>query len=85
MKDLYIMRSKENCYHFDHGDDSASSEVEVTMRKTAMGWNIEVLTIDWDIETPTFLWVAGTAREAFHDCMHVLRFIERRRQILKRA
>jgi len=86
MKDLYIMRG-ENCYHFDHGNDSASGEVELTMRKTAMGWNIEVIELTgcWDIDTPKFLWVANTAREAFYDCMHALRYIERRRAILKRA
>lgn len=83
MKDLYIVHGKDY-YSFDHGNDSASGEVELTMRKTEMGWNIEVTEINWDENKTSFLWVANTAREAFKDCMHALRYIERRRAILKR-
>lgn len=85
MKDLYIMHGKDY-YSFDHGNDSAAGAVELTMRKTVSGWVIEITeSINWYQNKTTFLWVADTAREAFYDCMHALRYIERRRAILKRA
>lgn len=85
MKDLYIMHGNDY-YTFDHGNDSASGEVELKMTKTAMGWNIEVTELTgWDTDRNTFLWVADTAREAFYDCMHALRYIERHNKYKVRA
>lgn len=82
MKNLYIVKNATNHYSFDHGDDSASGHVEVSMRKTEFGWNIEVTElIHWDdSKNTTFFWVADTAREAVKDCLHCLRYIERHRR-----
>lgn len=80
MKDLYIMKLGTNHYVFDFGNDSTSGNYELSMRKTAMGWNIEVTDLtEWESKT-TFLWVADTAREAFKDCLHSLRYFERHYQ-----
>lgn len=85
MRDLYIMHGKDY-YAFDYGSDSASGEVELKMIKTGSGWVIEVTEpFNWYQNKTTFLWIANTAREAFYDCYHALRYIERRRAILKRA
>lgn len=87
MKNLYIIKRGINHYDIDLGSDSASGEVIMSMRKTAFGWNIECTELDhWDLsKNTTFYWVAATAREAFEDCKHCIRYIERRRAILKRA
>lgn len=80
MKNLYIQKISANHYTFDHGNDSASGHFELSMNKTAMGWTIEVTDLTkWETET-TFLWVAETAREAFKDCHHSLRYFERHYQ-----
>lgn len=85
MKNLYIMHGKDY-YSFDHGNDSTAGAVEVTMRKTGMGWNIEVTElVNWNENKTSFLWVANTAREAFYDCLHTLRYIERHRAFVKRV
>ena len=87
MKNLCIIKRGTNHYDIDLGSDSASGAVIMSMRKTALGWNIECTELDhWDLnENTTFYWVAATAREAFEDCKHCIRYIERRRAILKRA
>lgn len=87
MKNLHIIKNSANNYSIDHGNDSTSGEVIMTMRKTALGWNIECTElVHWDLnKNTTFYWIAATAREAFEDCMHCMRYIERRRSILKRA
>ena len=86
MKSLYIIKNGTNNYSIDRGDDSASGEVIMTMRKTTFGWNIECTELDhWDsTKDTTFFWVAATAREAFEDCKHYVRYLERRRAVLKR-
>ena len=83
MKNLYIAKCGTNHYVIDHGDDSASGEVIMTMRKTAFGWYIGCSDLNhWDdTEETTFYWTVATAREAFKDCMHYLRYLERRRAL----
>lgn len=87
MKELYIARRGTNHYELDYGNDSACGVVIMSMRKTTLGWNIESTEIDnWDPnKNITFFWIAATAREAFEDCKHYLRYLERRRAILKRV
>lgn len=87
MKELYIDKYGANHYSFDRGLKSSSDVVIMSMRKTAVGWLIECTELEhWDLsKNTTFFWVANTAREAFNDCMHCMRYIERRRAILKRA
>lgn len=87
MKNLHIIKNGINNYSIDNGSDSASGEVIMTMRKTVFGWNIECTELDnWDMaKNTTFFWIATTAREAFEDCKHMIRYIERRRAVLKRA
>lgn len=79
---LYIEKNAENNYTFDRAGLDA-----VTMRKTAMGWVIEAVELSFwdDSKRTTFLWVAKTAREAVKDCLHSLRYIERRNQYKVRA
>jgi hypothetical protein len=80
MKSLYIQKISTNHYEFDFGNDSTSGNYVLSMRKTAMGWNIEVTDLtEWETKT-TFLWVADTAREAVNDCLHSLRYFERHYQ-----
>lgn len=76
MKHLNIVKTGHNTFAF-----TADSIIEITMRKTAMGWNIEATEINhWnDEQNTTFFWVADSAREAVKDCHHALRFVERRR------
>ena len=87
MKSLHIIKNGTNNYSIDHGSDSASGEVIMTMRKTTFGWNIECTELNhWDMaKNTTFFWIATTAREAFEDCKHCIRYIERRRAVLNRA
>ena len=85
MKSLYIQKISTNHYIFDHGSDSASGDFELSMRKSSMGWTIEVTDLtEWEIKT-TFLWVAKTAREAVKDCLHSLRYFERHNKYKVRA
>ena len=80
-----IQKIAANHYTFDHGNDSTSGPIELSMNKTAFGWAIEVTElIGWESKT-TFLWIANDAREAFKDCMHSLRYIERHRAHRVRA
>ena len=78
MSNINIIKTGHNTFTF-----TADSIIEVTMRKTAMGWNIEATEINhWDdAQNTTFFWVATTAREAVTDCHHALRYVERRRAI----
>jgi hypothetical protein len=79
---LYIEKNAENNYTFDRAGLDA-----VTMRKTAMGWVIEAVEFSFwdDKKRTTFLWIAGTAREAVKDCLHCLRYIERHNKYKVRA
>lgn len=80
MKNLYIQKISTNHYTFDYGSDSASGNFELSMKKSPMGWIIEVTDLtEWESKT-TFLWVADTAREAFKDCQRSLRYFERHYQ-----
>lgn len=78
MTNINIIKTGRDTFTF-----TADSIIEVTMRKTAMGWNIEATEIShWDdAQNTTFFWVATTAREAVTDCHHALRYVERRRSM----
>lgn len=87
MKELHIIKNGTNNYSIDRGIDDTCGEVIMTMRKTTFGWNIECTELDYlDMtKNTTFFWIATTAREAFEDCKHTVRYIERRRAVLKRV
>lgn len=76
MKHLSIIKTGTNTFLF-----TVDTMIDVIMRKTAMGWNIEVTEINhWDDEqNTTFFWVADNVREAVKDCHHAIRFVERKR------
>ena len=86
MKSLYIVKNGTNNYSINRGIDDACGEVIMNMQKTIFGWNIECTEIDYmDMKkNTTFFWVATTAREAFEDCKHCIRYIERRRVVLNK-
>lgn len=79
MRNLDIYKTNTNTFTF-----MTDGHTALTMRKTAMGWNIEATEINhWtDEQNTTFFWVAATAREAVTDCHHALRYMDRRRSIL---